>query len=457
MQVYLGIDVGSSYVHAVVLDADRSLLHTVSPIKHFANPLGAVLEAWRDITGVFPESNIVSTAFTGSGARGFEAAMQGVTYVHDSVAIPAGIEVVHPDAEFVFHMGAKDAYYFNLAHVNGQLIIQDWQTGTKCGGGSGTLIEKQCRRLFDGQVPQASLTRIQAEDDPVRRECARVANRRKLQTRLETMYSRAQAEAALSDEPSEFLARCGVVVQSDLIHKQNEGAHRQDNLAGLFRTVARNYKIDVLGAQTFDPSDQASRALATGGVMASDLIVSHLEDMLGIRIDRPVQFQHMAAMGAAAKAIEQGNAFVFDQQQLEATAEQNRKNRLFAPPLADSLALVHEQDQPLDQPLEPGQKVVIGIDGGSTTTKGALVDLETGRLLDKLYVKTHGDPEASLKRVLKYLSRHRDTVEICGVGATGSARKLYEKILISQARSETLATDGKICVDRITDEITCHA
>ena len=457
MHVYLGIDVGSSYVHAAALDANRSLLHCVRPIKHFANPLGAVLEAWQEIIGIFPESDIVSTAFTGSGARGFDAVMPGVTYVHDSVAIPAGVGLVHPEAEFVFHMGAKDAYYFNLAHVNDQLIIQDWQTGTKCGGGSGTLIEKQCRRLFEGQISPAVLTRIDCGHDAVHRENTRIANRRRLQERVEAMYSRAQAEALLSSEPSEFLARCGVVVQSDLIHKQNEGARRRDNLAGLFCTVARNYKIDVLGAQTFDPSDVPYRALATGGVMAVDLTVSHLGTLLGIRIDRPVHFQHMPAIGAAAKAIEQGNWFVFNVTQLEATAEQSRKERVFGPPLSDALALVHEQNQPLDQTLEPGQKVVIGIDGGSTTTKGALVDVRTGRLLDKLYVKTHGDPEGSLKRVLEYLGRHKDTVEVCGVGATGSARKLYEKILISKARSEALTAAGRVCVDRITDEITCHA
>ena len=126
MDAYVGIDVGSSYVHAAVMCASRSILYAVRPVKHFANPLGAVLEVWQDITSIFPESSIVSTSFTGSGAKGFEAAMPGVTYVFDSVAIPAGIGVVHPETEFVFHIGAKDAYYFNLLHVDDQLIIQDW-------------------------------------------------------------------------------------------------------------------------------------------------------------------------------------------------------------------------------------------------------------------------------------------------------------------------------------------
>jgi activator of 2-hydroxyglutaryl-CoA dehydratase len=86
-----------------------------------------------------------------------------------------------------------------------------------------------------------------------------------------------------------------------------------------------------------------------------------------------------------------------------------------------------------------------------------LVELRTGKLLDKLYIKTHGNPEESLKRVLKYLSRHKDKVVVKGVGATGSARKLYEKILVGKKKSEQLAKKGIELTDRVTDEITCHA
>ena len=87
----------------------------------------------------------------------------------------------------------------------------------------------------------------------------------------------------------------------------------------------------------------------------------------------------------------------------------------------------------MTEEIEKGTEIVIGIDGGSTTTKGALVDLK-GKLLDKIYIKTYGNPEGSLKKVIKYLGRHQDNVIVRGVGATGSARKLYEKILISKQR-----------------------
>jgi activator of 2-hydroxyglutaryl-CoA dehydratase/predicted nucleotide-binding protein (sugar kinase/HSP70/actin superfamily) len=456
-RLYIGLDIGSSYVHSVVLNKDRDILHSAKSIQHFANPLGAIKEAWQDITAKFPADQICSTAFTGSGAKTFTQVMENMTYVYESVAIPKGVAICHPQAEYVFHIGAKDSYFFHLSQVNEKPIIQEWRTGTKCGGGSGTLIEKQCRRLFQGEVPHAKLTDTGSTSDPAAKEKIRIENRGKLQERMEQMYSLAETEAALSKEPSEFLARCGVVVQSDLIHKQNEGASRVDNLAGLFKTVARNYKIDVLGARKFVDSDSPYRAVATGGVMANDLIRGYLSDFVGIRIDPADCFMSMAAIGAAAEAIERDNRFVFDFNLLAKATEQSRESRQFNPALKESLSLVHEQTINLDSDIPAGVEVVIGIDGGSTTTKGALVELETGRLLDKLYIKTHGNPEGSLKDVLRYLSRHGDNVIVRGVGATGSARKLYEKILVSQEKALSLADQGVAIVDRITDEITCHA
>ncbi len=118
--LYVGIDVGSSAVHYVVLNADRELIYSSKPILHFANPVGAIREAWEEITHKFPEENIRNTAFTGSGAESFPEIMDGVTYVYDSVAIPKGAEIVMPDAQFIFHIGAKDPYFFNLKEIQSE-------------------------------------------------------------------------------------------------------------------------------------------------------------------------------------------------------------------------------------------------------------------------------------------------------------------------------------------------
>jgi len=455
--LFVGLDIGSSFLHCVVLDSDRRILYSADPIMHFANPLGAISEAWQDITNRFQPSAICSTALTGSAAESFPCVLQGALYVYDSVAIPKGAEVVAPTARQIFHIGAKDAYFFSLAVAGGKKIICEWRTGTKCGGGSGMLVEKQCRRLFQGDVPAPQLEDPAAAATEADKQRIVTRNRARLQARLEEMFRRAEEEASRSKEPSEFLARCGVVVQSDLIHKQNEGATRVDNLAGLFQTVARNYMIDVLGSKEFGSASVAGDAISTGGVFCNDLIRRDLSELLGTTVVRPEHHHNIAAIGAALKAIEDGNTFVLDVGQLKNVAEYSRERRKFSPSLSESLRQVHERSEALQTSIPAGTEVVLGIDGGSTTTKGAIVELKTGRLLDKLYIKTHGNPEESLKRVLRYLARHKDHVIIKGVGATGSARKLYEKLLLSKSKAQQLTEHGVAIIDRITDEITCHA
>ena len=453
----VGFDVGSSFVHYTVLSEDKEIVYSPKSIMHFANPVDGIKEAWKDILATFGADKIRSTAFTGSGAEAFPKVMEGVSYVFDSVAIPKGVEGANPNARYVFHIGAKDAYFFELKQIGDKKIIQEWRTGTKCGGGSGTLIEKQCRRLFEGEVRNPKLADPASTSNAEEKEEVRIQNRARLQGRLEEMYRRAEEEASTANEPSEFLARCGVVIQSDLIHKQNEGATRPDNLSGLFRTVARNYKIDVLGARTIDRGGRDGEAVVSGGVFANDLIRENMEEFLGLKIERAKHCENIAAIGAAIKAIEEGNNFVFEVEQLDQVAAYSREKRKYAPSLSISLGNVNEQSKRLAARIKPGTEVVLGIDGGSTTTKGALVDLKTGRLLDKLYIKTHGNPEESLKRVLKYLGRHKQKVVVRGVGATGSARKLYEKILVSKKKAEQFAKEGTELADRVTDEITCHA
>jgi len=438
--LFVGFDVGSSCVHCTVLNKDKKVIYSPKPIMHFADPVGAIKEAWQDIIKKFDKSRIKNTAFTGTGANFFPSVMKGVTFIFDSAAIPKGAEIIAPDAKYVFHIGAKDPYFFNLNKTNGKKIIQEWRTGSKCGGGSGTLIEKQCRRLFKKEVPDDNL--------PSKNE------RDKAQLRLEEMFKKAEQEASKSRQPSEFLARCGVIIQSDLIHKQNEGARREDNLAGFFKVIARNYKIDVIGNEELDKN--SGSAIATGGVLTNDLIRKSLEDFLRIPIRKPEHYHNIAAIGVALKGMEENNSFVFEPEQLAQVAEYSRKQRKFTPPLGNYLKKVNEESKQLEEKIEEGTDVVIGIDGGSTTTKGALVDL-TGKLLDKIYIKTHGDPERTLKKVIKYLGKHKDKINVKGVGTTGSARKLYERILVSKKKTKELAKQNMEITDKITDEITCHA
>ncbi len=448
---YTGFDIGSSAVHYAVLDTQRNIVYAPKPIMHFANPIGAIRQAWQDITQQIDPENIRNTAFTGSGAESYPDVIPNLTYAYDSITIPKGAGIIYPNVRSVLHIGAKDAYFFSLRELNGKKVIQEWKAGSKCGSGTGTLIQKQCRRLFQGELEPPELENTYELSD-AEKEQARIRNVQRMQHNEEVMLQNAHEEACKSTDPSEFLARCGVVVQSDLIHKQNEGVKRPDNLAGLFNTVARNYRIDVLGNETLD----AEHVIATGGVIANGLVWQALEGFLDVQIVRPEQHFNVGAIGAAAIGLDQDNDTVFTADQLNEIQQHGRQQRQFAEPLYNAKDRVHiTEDTPPDSSAETPE-VVLGIDGGSTTTKGALVDVNTGKLLDKLYIKTHGDPEASLKKVVSYLSKHRDSVRVKGVGTTGSARKLYEKILLSGKHSSEMSKEGVVQADKVTDEITCH-
>lgn len=438
-ELYVGLDIGTSYLHYAVIDASGIIIYSSKPILHQAQIAECVEKAIQDVLDQ-ALGKVVSTAFTGSLACCFGELIPGLLYRYDTVAIPVGAYLLNTSTRFLIHLGAKDQYFFEIETVSGSPVIREWRTGTKCGGGSGLLIEKQCRRLFADELYNSG----QASDASA-------------QARLEAMLALACKEAATAANPSEFLARCGVVIQSDLIHRQNEGVTRADNLAGLFRTVARNYCVDVIGTRQLSTSVGSGAVVATGGVIANNLVLAHLSELLGCNIIRPEHFWNVAAIGVAEIARQQNDRFVVRPQQAAQAVATARSRRATAPPLHSALDMVEERSEALDPEIKEGTEVVIGIDGGSTTTKAAMVEVSSGRLLDKIYIKTHGDPEGALKKVLGYLERHKDKVVIKGVGATGSARKLYEKILISQSRARELASKGIACVDRITDEITCHA
>jgi activator of 2-hydroxyglutaryl-CoA dehydratase len=104
---FVGIDVGSSFVHCAVVSEQMEVIYSPKPLMHFANPIGAVREAWLDIRRRVGAERIVSTAFTGSGAEAFPKVMRGVAYLYDSVAIPKGAQLVGPAARYIFTSGPR--------------------------------------------------------------------------------------------------------------------------------------------------------------------------------------------------------------------------------------------------------------------------------------------------------------------------------------------------------------
>lgn len=89
------------------------------------------------------------------------------------------------------------------------------------------------------------------------------------------------------------------------------------------------------------------------------------------------------------------------------------------------------------------KKAYLGIDIGSISTKGVIID-ENNRIITSSYLETEGNPIKAVKNVVKELKSktNLNKYKVVGVGTTGSARKLIGTILGANV---------------IKNEITAHA
>lgn len=434
--LYAGFDIGSSSVHCAVLDQNGALFHLLPSLPHLGNPMGCIREQWKALLESCPSSCLASTSFTGIGSRFIKARFPDTVVEKESVTLPRGAVSACPETRFLFHVGARDSFFFRLSPIRGEAVVTEWATNTKCGGGSGTLLEKQVRRLYGTEKA------IPGEDP------------RLLLARL---FEEASEEAAAYPEALAYNARCGIIIQSDLIHDQNEGLPRPLILSRLIATLLRNFKNDVVGSSRLDEG----LGFVSGGLFSFPHLAERLEPLLGIPLHRPGWFLHAGAIGAAHAAWRQGNRTCLDPDCLEEALASASRTRSTAPSLRESLTRVFTTFRPKAETRADGQPqstdVALGVDGGSTTTKAAVLDAENHAVLDSLYIPTHGDPEGALKTVLRHLARNASRYRVRAVCTTGSARKLYERILVSPARRAALEAEGFLVPDGTVDEITCHA
>lgn len=79
-------------------------------------------------------------------------------------------------------------------------------------------------------------------------------------------------------------------------------------------------------------------------------------------------------------------------------------------------------------------KNYLGVDIGSISTKAVVIDEDNNIVLEK-YIWTEGNPIEATKKVVKELEKQvneknlNSTINIVGVGTTGSARKLVGSML----------------------------
>ena len=447
---HAGFDIGTDCVSAVVLSKDLKIVHAPQPLFHFGNPVHVLKDMYQDIVQLFGPEERIAASFTGNGGERI-AQKLNIPFYHDTITIPAGVSLVEPGARYVFHMGARDAYFFELQRIPSEkhhhVFVPDHGTGTKCGGGSGILITKQCRRFFEHEFP------LELDEKNAREY------RLYLNQRLSSIFKRAEDAITCSDRVLDVGGRCGVVIQSDMIHLQNSGEKVHNILSGLFLRMVKNYSSDVLKSRVFNG---AFPAVATGGMFESPHLVRMARETLDLDLGVSEHFRLVGAIGAVMKSGSDRRSF--KEEDLDGLADSEKLSVKTVPGLKEALSkvVIYEEEEAFEKlgPLQIFMKersgpvpVILGIDGGSTTTKAVVIHKDNLGILARICLYTNGKPLETIQDIFNRLNAALgDVLDIKAVAYTGSSGAFYHKLFTRSPNGSSMRA-----MDIVKDEITCHA
>jgi predicted CoA-substrate-specific enzyme activase len=214
-------------------------------------------------------------------------------------------------------------------------------------------------------------------------------------------------------------ARCSVFMKSDCTHRLNKGeATKADVALSLSKVMADKVAEFLIKAKL-----ARGQVVVIGGVTRNRHLVDFIRNANpNIDFVVPDQAPYFEAFGAAHLARGQGKNLPPRESLVRPGATLTFKT--FAPLSESADRVVHAPSR--RAPFDPEAEYILGVDGGSTTTKVALVNASTLEIVAEHYGRTHGDPVAALKQCLRevrtQLGDHKPTIRLAAT--TGSSREL---------------------------------
>jgi predicted CoA-substrate-specific enzyme activase len=427
---YIGMDVGSTTVKAVVVDQATDQIVWRDYQRHDTKQPEKVLEFLKrfdtEIEGFAPERARIF--ITGSGGNGL-AKYIGAKFVQEVNAVSLAVEKLYPECGSVIELGGQDA----------KIIIfkEDPETGRKkkipsmndkCAGGTGAVIDKINAKL---RIPPDQLCNM--------------------------------GYVGLKLHP--VAGKCGVFAETDINGLQKAGVPPDELMASLFEAIVMQ-NLSVLtrgntlrpvvlllgGPNTYIkgmrecwkhniPKIWAERNTPLPeGVPPEDLIRT------------PENAQYFAAIGAVefGKSEEDGVGRYLGWEKLQWYIEVGRDEEKAKKGGKGGLAKSAEELEAfkakyrhkrfVPATFQPGEVVegFIGIDGGSTSTKAVLLSKDKERrVLAKAYQLSKGNPIEDTMEIFAKLRKQVEdqgaTLKVLGVGTTGYAKDILKDVIGADA------------------------
>ena len=377
----LGMCIGASTVTHARIERDSSQIRLLAAeaIVHDGDPE-------KVVSGILAEARnegIDRLAVTG---RKFRSMVTAAT-IPEPEAIERAYGFVRngSSADLIVSAGGETVMVY-LLDSNGR--ISDVVTGNKCASGTGEFFLQQLKRMDIGLDEVAKIAEV--------------------------------------DDPFHVSGRCSVFCKSDCTHALNKGVPRERVVAGLTDMMAG--KIHELVHRISLSSGKDPSVILVGGSSKNGLMIDSLKKRIG-DLWIPPHAAYFEALGASLWALESEDAAAAEKSSAARRPESSFARLASLKKLTDDV----EFREAFREKAAPGERCILGLDVGSTTTKAVLIpakerpgsDIGDIPIFASVYLRTNGDPIGAARECYAgLLEQVPGDIEVVGLGTTGSGRQI---------------------------------
>ncbi len=259
LQVYLGVDIGSTTTKTVLMDVNQNIIHK-QYVQTQGKPIEVTQKLLAGIRDEFGESlEFLGIATTGSGRHVVGDFISADLIIDEITAHARAAVHWDPEVDTVFEIGGQDSKYIWIEQGN----PMDFDMNKVCAAGTGSFLHELANKLKINIVKQF------------------------------------QEIALSSKSPINLAERCTVFMESDLVSYAQKGARLEDLIAGLCYAIVYNYLNRVVEKRRI-----GKRVMFLGGPSLNKGIVAAFENVLDQEIIMPEHREVLGAHGAALSVME---------------------------------------------------------------------------------------------------------------------------------------------------------
>jgi predicted CoA-substrate-specific enzyme activase len=392
---YEGLEIGGVSVKWVRRTLNGDIISEV--IRHEGSPRDKIKEIFKRYN-VDNNSNIV---ITGQATSSF----LNLPYISEVECLEKALSFYNLKPDILLSLGGETFSVYPMK--NG--IIKNIISTSKCAAGTGEFIVQQLQRM--------GLTI---------KEGIKISSDGNL-TQLAT--------------------RCSVHCKSDATHRLNKGECTPADIAKtLIYDLARKVSEMIEAAQW-----PTRLIVISGGVALNKIFIENLSDFLkDSNIKILPESPYLEVFGASLFASElqesnKANNDWFKSSSIDFQIHEPLKNAEF---LLDYRVSANNKME-----IKAGEKYILGVDAGSTTTKAVLFNVSDDSIGASVYLRTLGNPILATKQcIIDLMDQIGDnSINLIQCGVTGSAREMVSVYLDNCRSFNEILTHARAATEELPD------